>query len=265
MVFAGIFAGVHQVDTCLVDSNGILRDQNTNVGNAGILRHGAAVAIDRHVFHHVHIDGVALKVFHNRHGRIRHSTLKFVGIGTPDLLRLAGTMDIGFTKRRSVADGQLLQRTAVATHGMALEMGQHQGRVVIGQILAHIVFLNHLAVGNVQHQIGARCVQQIHRKILLPAVLFKQLQVLFGGITLSLVCRIALDDGATHMIHHRFPEIGPQEILVALLAGMDLDGHISGQLLVQQLIHLQHLFGCDSFRKIDFGSHKNIRLSVFFF
>ncbi len=66
---------------------------------------------------------------------------------------------------------------------------------------------------------------------------------------------VALHDGAADRLHHGPPELRAQEVLVALLAGVDLHRHLAGQLDPQGAVQLNHLFRGDLPCKIDLCSH----------
>ena len=145
------------------------------------------------------------------------------------------------------ADGELLQRPAVAAHGMALKVGQHQHGIVVEDVLAQVVLLQDFPVGDGPHHIGALGVQQVHGEVLVPAVLLYELEVGFrivphaaGGVAVS---GVALHDGAPYRLYHGPPKLWAEEILVALLPGVDFDGHLAGQLHAQGAVQLHHFFG----------------------
>ena len=73
-------------------------------------------------------------------------------------------------------------------------------------------------------------------------MILHELHVLVGGIPLAAVGGVALNDGAVDGINHGLHEFGPKEVLVALLAGVDLYGHLAGQCLAQSLIHPNNIF-----------------------
>ena len=163
----------------------------------------------------------------------------------PDLCRVSGAVDQGFSVGGSHADGQLLQRAAEAAHGVPLKVGQHQHGIIVFKILAHMVLFDNLSVRDGQDQIGALGVQQIHGKAAAPAVLHEKPEVLVGGVPLPVVGGVALHNGAAHMLDDGLPEFRPEKVLIAFLPGVQLDCHIPGQFLSSQLIKLHHLFRCD--------------------
>ena len=84
-----------------------------------------------------------------------------------------------------------------------------------------------------------------------PAVQLHSFPVVLGGIAAALVGGVALDDRAADMVNNRFPEFGTEEVLVADLAGVYLDGDAAGELLSGQLDEFYYLFGTDSLGKIN--------------
>ena len=115
-----------------------------------------------------------------------------------------------------------------------------------------------LAAGDLQLQIGAFLVHDVHVVQRVPAVLLDGAPVLFGGVAPALIGGVALHDGAGDVLGHGLPEGGAQEVLVAGLAGVDLDGHLAGQLLVQKVVQLHDLFGGNGAAEIYLGFHKDI-------
>ena len=84
-----------------------------------------------------------------------------------------------------------------------------------------------------------------------PAVQLHGLPVVLGGVAAALVGGVALDDRSADMVNNRFPEFGTEEVLVADLAGVYLDGDAAGELLSGQLDEFYYLFGTDSLGKIN--------------
>ena len=245
MRLAGIVRRVHQIQARLVNSNRVQRDQNADVLHARIFRHSAAVAVDRHVLHHVDKDHVALEIVHDRGRRVRHGVEELILLCRPHLVGLARAVDIRLAVGRGAADGQLLQCAAEAAHRVALEVRQNQHGVIVRHVLANEVLLNLLAVRNCELQIGSLGVQQVDREALRPAVLLHGLAVLFGGVALAGIGGVALDNRAVHAVDHRLPKIRAQEVLVSLLAGVYLHCDLTGQRLARLAIELYHLFRCN--------------------
>ena len=61
-----------------------------------------------------------------------------------------------------------------------------------------------------------------------PAVQLHGLPVVLGGVAAALVGGVALDDRAADMVNNRFPEFRAEEVLIADLAGVYLDGDAAG-------------------------------------
>ena len=110
-------------------------------------------------------------------------------------------------------------------------MGEDQHGVILHHVLAHIVFLDLLAVGNGELRVGALGIQNVHVEVVAPAVVFHELVVLFGGVASAVVGSVALYHRALDGIDHGFHKFGPQKVLVALFTGVDLHGHLAGKLL----------------------------------
>ena len=119
---------------------------------------------------------------------------------------------------------------------MPFEVGQHQKGVVVLQVFAHKVLRNGLAVRDRQLHVGALGIHQVEVKILVPPMDLNGLEVFRCGVPLSVVGGVALGHSAAHGVNNRLPEGRTQEILVSHLAGMNLDGHLAGQVLLQKLI-----------------------------
>ena len=130
-------------------------------------------------------------------------------------------------------------------------------------ILAHKILLNHLTIGDGQFQVRALGVQQIHREVLQPAVLRKKLPVPFRGVPCAFISGVAFHNGSAHIVDDALPEIRSQEILVALLTGMDFHCHIAGQFLTCQLIEFQHLLRGNGPGKIHSRAHNRSSCQVF--
>ena len=107
---------------------------------------------------------------------------------------------------------------------MSLEVGEYQKSVIVRQILAHEVLLDHLAARNSKLHVRTFRIQQIYVKILAPAMLFQRFQMLLGGISAAFICSVALGNSAAYLFNDGFPEFRFQEVLVARLAGVQFDG-----------------------------------------
>ena len=65
---------------------------------------------------------------------------------------------------------------------MSLEVGEHEKRIIVREVLTDVVFLYNLAVGNVENQIFSFRVKKVDLEVLAPAVFFEGFKVLFGGV-----------------------------------------------------------------------------------
>ena len=240
-----VLLGVDQVKTGLVNGDGIEAGQHADIRHAGVFRHRAAVAVHGQVFHHTDVHRLTRKALRHGGSCICHGFQEAVVIALKTEAGVARAVNMLLAVAGSNADGQLLDRAAEAAHGVPLEVAEHQQGVVVSEILADEVLLDHLAAGNEQLQVGAFAVHDVHVEMLCPAVFAHQLLVAFGYIARARIGGVALHDGAFHMVDHRLPEVRAEEVLIALLAGVELHGHLAGQVNAQQLIHFQHLFRCD--------------------
>ena len=160
-------------------------------------------------------------------------------VGVPELFLIPRAVDIHLAVGRGNADGDVLQRPAEAPHGVPLEVGQHQQGVVVLQVCAHIVLLDHLAAGDGQLHVPV-LVHNVHRGGGSPAVGVHGVPVGVGGVAPAVVGGVALHDDAAHMVDHGFHKIRAKEVLVARLAGVELDGHLAVQLDAQGGIEPEH-------------------------
>ena len=88
-------------------------------------------------------------------------------------------------------------------------------------------------------------------------MLFERDAVVFCGGAGATVCGVALYDGAADFLNDGTPELRAQEVFVAELAGMYLNGDVAGQLAIELLIHFNDLFRGDRFCEINLGFHEN--------
>ena len=191
-----------------------------------------------------------MEIIHNGACRVRHARKEHVlrRKAVPELVlvgRRAAGVNPHLARSGGAADGELLERSAVAAHRVALEVGEDEHGVVVFDVLADDVLFQHAAVRNGKLQIGAFGIENIHVEHLRPAVLAQEAAVLLGEIARTLIRRVALDDGAVHRVHNALPEFGVQKVLVALLAGVHLDRDLARKLLAENTVKLQHLFRRD--------------------
>ena len=197
--------------------------------------------------------------------RVRHGfgKLHIAGVLVPGLeavVRLSCGVNQRLAGPGRAADGQLLQGSAVAPRRVALEMRQHQHGIIIQDILSQTVFLQNLPVRNGPHHIRSFRVHQIHIEIFRPAMLLQKLKmrlriVAHAACGVAVGC-VALHNRAMDLIHHRLPEFRMQEILISLLAGMNLHRHLPRQRGAQRMIQLHHRLRGEFPRKINLRFHK---------
>ena len=121
-----------------------------------------------------------------------------------------------------------------------------------------MIFMDDLSVGDGQHHIRALGIQKVYGEGTAPAVLFQQPGMLFRGVPLTGIRGVALHNGAADVINHRLPEFRTEKVLIALLAGVQLDGNIARKLLSGKLIQLDDLFRGDRSCKVNLSAHKSV-------
>ena len=152
---------------------------------------------------------------------------------------------------RCDSDGDIFQRTAEASHGMAFKMGQHQHGIIIFQMSAHKVLLNLLSALHGQFQF-ALFVHDINFGDFGPAVLIHGFPVSRCRITFSFIGRVALHNRAVHLLNHGLPEVRPDKVLISHFPGMQLDCHLAGKICTQRSVQPEDCLRCDVLCKIHF-------------
>ena len=171
-------------------------------------------------------------------------------------------MDVRLAGAGRAADGQLLERTAVAAHRVTLEVDEHEHTVIILDVLAQIVDLEDLAVLDGPFDVRTLGVHDVNIKQVAPMMLLHQLDVLGRLVARAAVGCVALNNGAVDGVDDGLHKLGVQVVLVAILAAVDLDGHLAGQLDAQLAVHLHNGFGGEFVGEIDCGFSHNRGTSV---
>ncbi len=257
--------GVHKVEAGFIYRHGVGRDENTYILHARVLGVGAAIAIHRHIFHYIDIHGVALEIFDYREGGVRHGFEEQVMVCRPNLVGFSRAVDVRLAVGRGYSYRELFKSAAVTAHGMSLEVGKHEKRIVICQVLTHIVFLYDFSAGNIQHEVGTLGVHKVYGEIFVPAVLFESSQMFFGSVAFAFVCGITFDDGTADAVGDGLPEVGTQKVLVADFARVDFHRYFSLQFYVLFIIQSDNFFGRDFPREKDFGFQNYILLYLSYF
>ena len=112
---------------------------------------------------------------------------------------------------------------------MALEVREDEQGVVFGEILSHDILFDDFSVRDGPLDVGTFRVHQVHGEAPGPAVFVQDLLMFFRRVPLAVIGGIAFYNGAVHMFDHGTHEFGMEEILVSVLAGVDLDGNLSGK------------------------------------
>ena len=154
---------------------------------------------------------------------------------------------------------QLLQRSAVASHRMPLEMRQHEQRVIVREVLSDVILFYHLAVRYRQLEIWPFPVEQVDAESV-PSVLLERAQMLLRRVARSEICRVALDYRVpvrmrADLVDDRRPKIGTQEILISRLARVDLYRDSSVQLASDRAVKLRNTLRRYFVRKVYLRCH----------
>ena len=208
--FSMVVGRADQVGARLVERHGVKRGQNADVYHLRVFGRGVAVTVDRQVVRHTDIeDSVAAMVGHS-FGCLSHRFEKSILLGqvVPEVgFRLAGRMDIGFTRGRGDADGHVLDGSSETAHGVPFEMRKHDSEIIVEVVFPHVVGLQVLASLDGQSHL-ALCVHNIDRRNGSKAVIAGRLHVILDSVALSGVGRVALDQCAVHLFHKPFNQIG---------------------------------------------------------
>ena len=127
---------------------------------------------------------------------------------------------------------------------MPLKVREDQHRIVIDDMAAHRNFLEVLAAFN----------WQIHRSLSVhdvnraegPAVDFKGLEVILGGVAVAVIEGVrfdnrALRDACLQGLHH----FARQDVGTVTLAGMELNGDLARQIVLDQVVEFIQVIRVD--------------------
>ena len=169
------------------------------------------------------------------------------------LVLIARRVDVRLAVGRGHTYALVLYHSAQAAHGMTLEVGEVYHEVVVLQSRSHEVVLY---VGGVAHRYLelAVGVHYLHLGNLGESVFLSHAHVFLCRAAASAVSRVALHDGAVHLLHQRTDERGLQIVGVAGLAGAHFHCHAALCLASERLVYLDERFGRDVAR------HVNLRL-----
>ena len=133
-------------------------------------------------------------------------------------------MDISLAGCAGNANRRIFQHAAIATHGMALEMGQVDHPVIIGQVVAHNVILDVGTVLNGNAHLAV-LVHDVHGKDGIKAVLMNGLPMLRHILTGTAISSAALNDCAIHLFHQVADQCGFEVMVVTTFASADFHRH----------------------------------------
>ena len=259
LVAAGVVALVDEVNAGLVKGDGVGGGQETDVGHTGSGGVGVAVAVNGDVDHGGDVGGAVLEIAVDAGSGVAHSGDEgklggshIVAVG------LAGAVDVFLAVGGSAADGKLFEGAAEAAHSVALEVGEDEQGMVVGEMAADEVLLDLLAVGDVKDEVGAVAVQEVNSEVFGPFVVAEKLAVFGGGVAGAGIGGVALHDGAVDMLNELLDVFGAEVVLVALLAGVEFDGGLSWQGELEGVVDFDEAGGGNVRGEIDFGfGHSN--------
>ena len=111
---------------------------------------------------------------------------------------------------------------------------------------ANIILLNLIATRCRDAKLQlALFIHDVHIRNGCPSMQLHGLPMIHGGIPLSLIGGITLDNRSMNLIDHWLPECRPDKVLIAHLTGMHLDSHLSGKCLSQRIVQLYYRLRCN--------------------
>ena len=250
----------HKVETGLVQRHGVGGGQNADVVDVRLLGIAVTVAVDGDAVHDVDEDHLVAEIVADALGGLGHGFEKLkLKLVMPVGVAGAAGVDAHLAHRGGEADGGVLDRAAVARHGVSLEVGQHNVRAVVGKMRADEIALQARAARDGDLH-GAVLVKDLEVRDVRVAVVLRHLIVLGRRRTEARVGRVALDDGAVDQLHKVLDELGPQIIAVRRLAGRELHRDGPGGLPAQRLIDRDQPLRGDVVRKVDDGFFRFVRI-----
>ena len=195
-----------------------------------------AVAVHGQAVHHTDVEDVVAHVVIHTLGRVRHGLQKGILL-TPDATAGLGAAGVNphFAHGGTEADGDVLDGPAEARHGVALEMGQHQEGIIVGEMAAHIIHVDaDAALDRDLH--AAFLIQNVQLSNFQQAVVLRLLPVHGCGGTAAAIGGIAFHDGAVHQMDQIGDQLRAQVVAALAFAGGHFDAHPARQLHAQGLI-----------------------------
>lgn len=270
---------VDDVDASLVEGHGVGGGQDAVVLqlDGGGMVH--AVTVDAHVVHHADVNDALLAVEVVDHSlcggghALEEAILVADKLGRPELgdvelLHLAARVDVSLAVGAGAADAEVLQGSAVAAHGMTLEVVEGDHEVIVVDVAAHDVVFDVGAVhdGDADFALFVHDVDLEHGN---ESVALDDFPVVGGGGALVLlvlggvaVGGVALHDGAVHGVDEQTDKLGLQIVGVGAFAGGDLDGHAAFGLHAQGFVDFDEGLWADVAGHVDGGALLNGFLSL---
>ncbi len=179
---------------------------------------------------HVDKADVLTKVVDNRLGGLCHALHQLFLCNAPHVVRTRYRVDLSLADAAvRTADTDILVRAAKTAHHMSLEMRQHEQRIIVEDVLAHMHFREPLTVFNRQ-RCYAVLIHDVHRAER-PAVYLQGLAVLRGRVAVALVIGVGLNDVGFRQVvfDQRFHPRARDDVGAVRFAGVQLDAGLAGQ------------------------------------
>ena len=217
--------GIDEVDAGLVRCQNIQRSYDTDVGsNNGLCGNAFTVAGNRHVAHHIDVGNVFAKEADGGFGGFRDPLHQFLCLNVPHIGLAGRGMDHGLADPAvRASDTDVLVGAAEAALYMSLEMGQGQHGIIVQHALADRHLFEPLAAFHRKHGRAFR-VGNVHGREG-PSVHLQRLFVLLGGIAVTLIIGVGLNDrGVRKPLLEQFPDKGTgNDVGAVLFACVELD------------------------------------------
>ena len=166
-------------------------------------------------------------------------------------LLVAGSVDVSLTVGRRHANAGVLQHAAESAHRVSLEVSQINHEVIVLQVRAYDVILNVRRILHGYLEL-ALLVHQVHVEARREAMVANHLPVVFKGHALALVGGVALNDGASHLVHQLSYQLRLQIVGVSSLAGRDFHGHAALSLAAKGMVDFHKRLWADVASHVDF-------------
>ena len=246
--------GEDQVDAGGVDGHDVGGGEDAHVGgHDGLGVHALAVTRDAHVAHDVHVGDVLAKEVDRGLGGLGDLLHELLVVNAPLTLTLARVNPLLADARVGAADADVLVGAAEAAHHVALEVREGDHRVVRKHVVAHAHVLEPVAACNGQKR-GAVLVHDVDGAEV-PAIGGDGLAVLFGGVAVTLIVGVGLDDAGLRqvLLHQLAHPLARDDVGAVGLAGVELDAGLAADVGVDLGVCLAKALGREVAGEVDDG------------